>query len=291
MEQGVMKQLDLHGRIGRTCDNLKKTGQANITRAHIATALKLLEDKWTRFESGHDALLSNHAAALADHEYLTSDVSSEVENTYVHQRALLLAWEASLPALGETKKLPSDSAANKTTLPRIQLPTFSGKYEEWPSFRDLFTSIISRDASLSEVEKLHYLKGCLKGEAELHVRALPTIDKNFSRAWSALQGFYENKRIMVRSVFATFTSFSKMKGESATELRKLYHCVVNTVGTLEGIGRPINKSEDLFVFLASELLDPKSRREWEGSLNDNTDPPSFDEWHPFGHVNIDHSPD
>lgn len=85
----------------------------------------------------------------------------------------------------------------RTMLPRIQLPTFSGKYEDWPSFRDLFKSIISKDASIFAVEKLHYLKTCLKGEAELLIRNLPTTDENFDRAWKILSDYYENKRLLV----------------------------------------------------------------------------------------------
>ncbi|XP_071640001.1 uncharacterized protein [Temnothorax longispinosus] len=66
-----------------------------------------------------------------------------------------------------------------------------------------------------------------------------------------------------------------MKGESASELRKLYHRVTSTVGALEGIGRPITSAEDLFVFLATEMLDARSRCKWENFLSDTTTPPNY----------------
>ncbi|XP_070167587.1 uncharacterized protein [Polyergus mexicanus] len=66
-----------------------------------------------------------------------------------------------------------------------------------------------------------------------------------------------------------------MKSESATELRKILHGVSTTAGTLESIGRPITSSEDLFVFTIVELLDPRTRREWENSVSDSPNPPSF----------------
>jgi len=92
----------------------------------------------------------------------------------------------------ETQEAVSEASyPPRTTLPRIQLPQFSGKYEEWHSFRDLFFSIIRKDTSTLLVEKLHYLKSCLKGEVELLVRSLPTTDENFDRAWKALLDYYD----------------------------------------------------------------------------------------------------
>jgi len=125
------------------------------------------------------------------------------------------------------------------------------------------------------------LKTCLKGEAELLIRSLTTTAENFGRAWRILGDYYENKRLLVRSHIAKFTALQKMKGESASELRKLYHCMVNTVGSLESLGRPITRGEDLFVHLVVELLDSRSRREWKNVLSDTTDPPSYAELQQF----------
>ena len=120
------------------------------------------------------------------------------------------------------------------------------------------------------MEKLHYLKTCLKGEAELLIRNLTTTDNNYGKAWSLLREYYENKRLLIRSYLATFLGLQKMKSESAVELRKIFHGIKSTVSSLETIGRPINQSEDLFIYLAVELLDSRSRREWENSVSEST---------------------
>ncbi|GFV52716.1 DUF1758 domain-containing protein [Trichonephila clavipes] len=52
-------------------------------------------------------------------------------------------------------------------LPKIPLPYFSGKIEEWSLFKTQFNSIISENAELSENERLYYLRGSLKGEAKI----------------------------------------------------------------------------------------------------------------------------
>ncbi|XP_072766484.1 uncharacterized protein [Anoplolepis gracilipes] len=66
-----------------------------------------------------------------------------------------------------------------------------------------------------------------------------------------------------------------MKGESVIELRKVFHRMKSTVSALASINRPISSCEDLFVYLAVELLDARSRREWENSISETVEPPSY----------------
>ena len=51
------------------------------------------------------------------------------------------------------------------SLPKIDLPKFSGKFSDWENFRDVFRSIIYRREDLSLIMKLHYLCTRLTGEA------------------------------------------------------------------------------------------------------------------------------
>lgn len=75
----------------------------------------------------------------------------------------------------------------------------------------------------------------------------------------------------MRSYISQFTSLQKLKGESIVELRKLYHGVKNTVGSLESIGRPITKDEDLFVHLVIEFLVATRMGEFAGRENGAAD--------------------
>ncbi|XP_071640000.1 uncharacterized protein [Temnothorax longispinosus] len=164
MEQLIATQQELYARMTRTYENLKKTGAAKITRPLIASILKVLGAKWEKFKRNHKVLLREYGKDLTGNTYLTEDLFEQAENVYVYQRS--------------HKPTPGDTATSKTTWPRIQLPSFSGKYEDWPSFRDLFVSILGRE-EISDVEKLHYLKACLKGEAEQLVKNIPTTADNF----------------------------------------------------------------------------------------------------------------
>ncbi|XP_070527742.1 uncharacterized protein [Cardiocondyla obscurior] len=124
--------------------------------------------------------------------YIKDGTFAEAEESYITQRTAFLDY------LNEAKKTDTErdittQAVARRQLPRIQLPEFTGKFEEWPAFKDLFQSIISKDAILGDVEKLHYLKGCLKGEAEQMVRNIPMTSENYQRVWDLLEEHFANK--------------------------------------------------------------------------------------------------
>jgi len=59
----------------------------------------------------------------------------------------------------------NNSFRSSSHLPRINLPIFDGSFDKWESFRDKFKSMIHEDQSLMNVERMHYLCSCVKGDA------------------------------------------------------------------------------------------------------------------------------
>ncbi|XP_011696369.1 PREDICTED: uncharacterized protein LOC105455029 [Wasmannia auropunctata] len=270
------------------CSCARESEKGRSRESHtgaVETRIKLLDSNWEKFEATHDVLRSSHWKSISEHDYTKNDFYGCVEETYVAQRTAFadLLEELKGKAAEElSASLSSQGEGSaRRTLPRIQLPSFSGKFEEWPAFKDLFLSIIHGSSSLSEVEKLHYLRTCLKGEADQLVRNVPSTTENYERVWTMLTDHYENKRLLVRACFSAFTALPKMKGESVTELRRLFHGMLQTIGSLEGIGRPITNCSDLFVHLIVEMLDPRSRQEWETNIGGTSGPPSCDELKEF----------
>lgn len=284
MEKLIDTQRELHGRIARSIENLRKAGAAKMTIALIQSAMRVLDSKWAKVEVQHDRLRADYGNRLEEHDYMKNDFMGTVEAAYLQQRVELLEAEGALgKAAGcdEVKLTRSEASVPRNVLPRIQLPQFSGKFEDWPAFRDLFRSIVTEEASLSKVEKLHYLKTNVKGDAEKLIRDLPSTEENFERAWQILTEQFENKRFLERSYLSAFTALPRMKSDPAADLRRIFHGVVSTVGALEGIGYPIASGTDLFVDLVVELFDAKTRQEWENFLGKSSEPPSYEELREF----------
>ncbi|GFR24690.1 uncharacterized protein TNCT_224971 [Trichonephila clavata] len=54
---------------------------------------------------------------------------------------------------------------NNLKLPRIELPVFTSNYMDWILFHDLFLASVGNNNTLSDSQKLQYLKLSVKGEA------------------------------------------------------------------------------------------------------------------------------
>jgi len=272
-------QYDIHGRMSRSVDNLRKMGVSNITRDAIQARITILDNLWSKLEAQHELVRSTLKDKYHESEYAKSEFIDVAENTYVTQRSTLAGYAEKLKGEVPTasKSEPGPEQTPRTSLPRIKLQTFSGAYEEWPAFRDLFLSIIGDNSAISAVEKLHYLRSCLQGPAESLIRPLSVTGSSYERAWSILSRHFENKRELIRSNFASFTAVPRMKSETADELNRVYNAVTTAVNAQESIDRPIaSHGTDLFNYLVVELFDPQTRLEWESSTCDSIDSPSHD---------------
>lgn len=151
-------QDEIHGRLSRSVDNLKKMGVSNITLDAIQARVTILDKLWEKIEAQHELIRAALKERFHESEYAKSDFIDNAESTYVTQRSLLASYSDKLsPDVALAPKTESvHEHSLKTSLPRIKLQPFSGTYGDWPAFRDLFLSIIGENSSITDVEKLHY---------------------------------------------------------------------------------------------------------------------------------------
>lgn len=107
------------------------------------------------------------------------------------------------------------------TLPKIELPKFDGNLQHWLNFKDLFETCIIKETSLSNVQRLHYLKACLKGDAEHLVRNIAVTDHNFQLAWELLTQRYDSTRRLIKCHLRAVVNLPKTNSESASQIRNI----------------------------------------------------------------------
>ncbi|XP_055615181.1 uncharacterized protein LOC129761484 [Toxorhynchites rutilus septentrionalis] len=83
-------------------------------------------------------------------------------------------------------------------LPEIILPKFSGRLEDWCVFRDTFESAVGSRDDISAVEKMHYLKGLVHGEAARILDPIRISEQGYKNAWRSLRLRFENKRQLIK---------------------------------------------------------------------------------------------
>ena len=141
------------------------------------------------------------------------------------------------------------------------MPTFSGNYVEWSSFYDLFTASIDKNNSLSDAQKLNYLKAALKDEPARIIASLSITDANYAIAKQQLIKRYDNRRSVINAHIQEFLAFSALKSENVSALRKLQSKIVEHLSALQS--HKVDTSAYIYVYLILEKLDPKTRRQWE----------------------------
>ena len=166
----------------------------------------------------------------------------------------------------QPQTVTEDSQQTSTSglkLPKISLPTFTGKYSEWTPFSDTFNSTMDSNRTLSNIQKLHYLKSSLKDEHARLLSHLPTSSANYEVAKKLLQDRYANKRMIIHTHLEAIFDFRPIKEESPDQLRKLISIFTENTMALQGMGLDVGPSDFIWVHIIAKKLDTQSRRQWE----------------------------
>jgi hypothetical protein len=108
----------------------------------------------------------------------------------------------------------------KLQLPKQKTPTFDGDQIKFPEFWDRF-SPIDTNASLTNVQKLDYLKQCLTGSALNTISFLESVDRNYAVACDLLTNSYLNPRKIISAHIEKMINFAPLRTETVGGLRRL----------------------------------------------------------------------
>ncbi|KAB0799457.1 hypothetical protein PPYR_07337 [Photinus pyralis] len=72
-------------------------------------------------------------------------------------------------------------------LTKIIIKTAISESSDWLQFRDSFESLINNNSRITNVQRFHYLKRALQGEAFESIANIQVTNDNFSIAWELLR--------------------------------------------------------------------------------------------------------
>ncbi|XP_063892647.1 uncharacterized protein LOC135117387 [Helicoverpa armigera] len=164
----------------------------------------------------------------------------------------------------------SQSRINGVKLPTISLPTFDGSYDQWLEFRDTYMSIIHNSNNLENVQKFHYLRSVLTGNALQVIKSLEFSADNYLVAWGLLENRYNNNRLLVHNHVKAIFSAQSMSKESAAQIRKLIDTMLRNIRALKTLGEPTDTWDTLIIHIIVSKLDSSTEREWELHKSNST---------------------
>ncbi|XP_037049571.1 uncharacterized protein LOC119083867 [Bradysia coprophila] len=159
------------------------------------------------------------------------------------------------------KNAPSQQQEVK--LPRIELTPFSGLYEDWTSFKDLYTTLIHDNKSIANDQKLHYLKTNVEGDAYGLLKSINVTEANYPDAWKKLMDRYEHKRYIVDSLLKRFFEQPAVTCENHSEIKALIDKSSEIVQGLKVQGLPVNQWDTILVYVVVSKLDGETHKHWE----------------------------
>lgn len=279
-------QREIKNVIEKAFSNYKKTPRERLTVEYVETRLELLESSWQSFHENHKKLYESHSSEEIDEStYVTAEVYDKTEDTYICYKSLLKTVRNKLVSKSEKPQHnPSASTADKQSavkLPRISIPTFSGKYSEWTTFRDLFISLVHKNESLDNVQRLHYLKGHLSGEAAQLVRHTPVTDANYNECWSLLEKRYDNKKYLSNCILKRLFGLRRLNSESASGLKELLDTTVDCLNALRNLGINVSTWDIIVIHVVTYKLDSETRKQWELFISGDDALPTIDQLKTF----------
>jgi hypothetical protein len=99
----------------------------------------------------------------------------------------------------------------------------------------MFKAMVHDNETLTDIQKFHYLKSSLTGEAEELVSGLAMTSSNYTIAWQRLTERYDNRRLIAACHMRRILELKQMNKESANELAELVNSLSNNISALEAL--------------------------------------------------------
>ncbi|CAK1583275.1 unnamed protein product [Parnassius mnemosyne] len=277
----IKSQTSSKASIEKSYENFKKSPKDRLAKtSYLQTRLDILEEQWTLVTETHRKLSMEGSDAIFETKYFKEDIFSSIEEIYILYKSDL---KDALSLLTPAASLPNEAAKNESNvnLPKISIPIFSGMYNEWPTFRDMYVSLIHTNASLDNVQNMHYLKGHLSGEAAQLLRHVPITAASYQDSWLLLNNRYNNKKYLTNGLLKRFINQPNIGTESCSAIKEMLDLTNDTINGLKNLGINVDTWDVIIIYIISTKLDSESRKQWEAKISAVDELPTLNQMREF----------
>ncbi|KHJ88957.1 hypothetical protein OESDEN_11238 [Oesophagostomum dentatum] len=133
---------------------------------------------------------------------------------------------------------------NKTiATPKIALPKFFGVEEEFSEFWAVFDTLVHSNKSMSTVEKMLFLKDCLKGGSQNALKGIQSVPQNYTWMVETLKKKYGNKPINRSRIVQRLVNM-RTATNTADDCVTVLDKVKMLINLMVSAGHDIRKTED-----------------------------------------------
>ncbi len=160
----------------------------------------------------------------------------------------------SLPTRCRPKRHETSAQATRQNLPKLKLEVFSGKPVDWPEWFLSYQNLIHENPTLSDGQKLSYLKMHLGPEPRSKVFGLLLNAEDYSYAMRELENRYGNPALVIEGFIKEVRRWPKMS--SVGELGNFFTKVSQLVQMFRAMGYEADlRAQGLLFDMTSKIPD------------------------------------
>ncbi|XP_075157820.1 uncharacterized protein LOC142231087 [Haematobia irritans] len=270
------------------CANFTTIDVADHTSSSLQVELDDLERRWIILTQVYETEMTTNEKISATEREIHSKFNESCKSYKACKTSILdlmgierRKMEMSSQSVERREISPSEETGFSVKVPPCDTEIFSGGYDNWPSFRDMFSAIYMKHPKLSAAQKLFHLRSKTRGEANRIVKQFALTDDNFSLAWDALRHRYENKRILINHQLRRIFETERVTSEKGKALRNLQYTINNCISVLKTYNISVMSWDPILVYWVSSRLPDETLTAWENSLTDHKKMPSWSQLDEF----------
>lgn len=227
--------------------------------AEIPFRLERLDKLWEELEN-----VDMELEALHDEDPAVAETRAKFQNLYYRLKGSLsqkLPAPAQANPPASVQNLQVLPASSGVRLPELKIPEFDGNPEDWSGFHDLFKSLIHDNYQLTNIQKLHYLRASLRGDAARIISSLSISAYSYTVAWKLITDRYEDKNLLIKQHISALFSVPPLCGESAAGLSELADEFEKHVKILDTLETKAQHWDSVLVELLFSRMDATSQKQ------------------------------
>lgn len=200
--------------------------------------------------------------SLISLEDLNSEVLRNLRKT-IHDLSIKSTTDTTIPPDGKGVRLP-----------KIDVPKFDGSILNWKTFWEQFVVSVDSQPSLSDVEKLVYLRSSLiDGSAKHTIEGLSRTGECYQEAIECLKLRYDRPRLIHQTHVQMIVEATPLKEGNGKELRHLHDIAQQHLRALKSMD--LEPSGPFVTSILEMKLDANTMFEWQRYSQDSPKTPHY----------------
>jgi len=242
-------------------------------KSNVATQLRLRAEKireaWSEFDAIQNNIeildVSNEQVQYRSaFENLYYDLMSEVDDRLSKSNALAQNRQQ---IQGDQSEVTNSHNSPLIKLKPLEIPTFTGKFDDWVTFQDIFCALVHTNKSITDIQKFCYLRNALEGEASSLIKNLETSSSNYEIAWKIVTTRYNNTRMLIQTHTKRIFDLEPINKESGIKLKQLTDSLNAHIQALKALKHDPHNWGALLLHVIYTKLDTNSIRQWEAEVS------------------------